>query len=132
MIRRPRADRLAVAHPIAPRRLLRNAVFALIAAGTALGATAATAADTIEQTAVEFAAVRDPQLGAQVAIANHYGYFKDAGLDVTVHWTQSGADIITFMATGQQNLAAGSTFGQVVTGPHAIPPKTTTPPPTTA
>jgi hypothetical protein len=29
-----------------------------------------------------------------------------------VRWTQSGADIMTFMARGQQNLATGSTLGK--------------------
>jgi len=129
MTRRPRAAHLSVDRRTAPsntppRGLLRATALALVVAGTTLGAAAATAADAIEQTAIELAAVRDPQLGAQVAIANHYGYFKEAGLDVTVRWTQSGADIITFMAGGTQNVAAGSTFGQVVMGAQNMPVKT--------
>lgn len=89
-----------------------------------VGAPAARAADPVETATFELAAVRDPQLGAQVAIANQYGYFKDQGLTVTVRWTESGADIITFMASGQQNLAAGSIFGQVVMGAQGMPVKT--------
>ena len=107
------------------RALARAAAVASIVAWAATGLQpAAIAAETIEQPSLELAAVRDPQLGAQVAIANHYGYFKDEGLSVTVRWTQSGADIITFMASGQQNLAAGSTFGQVVMGAQGLPVKT--------
>jgi NitT/TauT family transport system substrate-binding protein len=41
-----------------------------------------------------------------------------------VRWTQSGADIMTFMASGQQNLAAGSTLGQVLMGAQGLPVKT--------
>ncbi len=107
------------------RRLLLAAVIPLVAAWAAIGwSAAAMAGDAIEQPSLELAAVRDPQLGAQVAIANYYGYFKEEGLSVTVRWTQSGADIITFMASGQQNLAAGSTFGQVVMGAQGLPVKT--------
>jgi ABC-type nitrate/sulfonate/bicarbonate transport system substrate-binding protein len=106
------------------RWLLRSVLIPL-AALAPIGVSGATmAADAIEQSNLELAAVRDPQLGAQVAIANHYGYFKEEGLNVTVRWTQSGADIMTFMASGQQNLAAGSTLGQVLMGAQDLPVKT--------
>ena len=84
----------------------------------------ARAADVIEQKDVDIAVVRDPQLGAQMAIANHYGYFKDEGLNVTIHWNQSGADIITMMAGGSAYLAAGSVFGQVLFTNQGLPIKT--------
>jgi ABC-type nitrate/sulfonate/bicarbonate transport system substrate-binding protein len=106
------------------RRLLLSVVIPLVALSAIGWSAAAMAADAIEQPSLELAAVRDPQLGAQVAIANHYGYFKDEGLNVTVRWTQSGADIMTFMASGQQNLAAGSTLGQVLMGAQGLPVKT--------
>jgi len=65
------------------RALARAAAVASIVAWAATGLQpAAIAAETIEQPSLELAAVRDPQLGAQVAIANHYGYFKDEGLSV--------------------------------------------------
>jgi ABC-type nitrate/sulfonate/bicarbonate transport system substrate-binding protein len=109
----------------AGRALMRAAAMVPFLACAAIGPQpAAIAAEAIEQPTLDLAAVRDPQLGAQVAIANHYGYFKDEGLNVTVRWTQSGADIMTFMASGQQNLAAGSTFGQVVMGAQGLPVKT--------
>ena len=82
------------------------------------------AADAIEQKDVDITVVRDPQLGAQMAIANHYGYFKDEGLNVAIHWTQSGADVITVMAGGSVYLAAGSVFGQVLFVNQGIPVKT--------
>jgi len=74
----------------------------------------ARAAEPVEQKDIDIHVVRDPQLGAQMAIADHYGYFKDEGLNVTIHWAQSGADIITVMAGGSAYLAAGSMFGQVL------------------
>jgi NitT/TauT family transport system substrate-binding protein len=82
------------------------------------------AADPLEQKDVDITVVRDPQLGAQMAIANHYDYFKDEGLNVTIHWTQSGADIITVMAGGSVYLAAGSVFGQVLFVNQGLPIKT--------
>jgi ABC-type nitrate/sulfonate/bicarbonate transport system substrate-binding protein len=112
------------ARGVALRRLLPSVVILLVALPTIGWSAAARAADAIEQSSLELAAVRDPQLGAQVAIANYYGYFKDEGLSVTVRWTQSGADIMTFMASGQQNLAAGSTLGQVLMGAQGLPVKT--------
>ena len=74
-----------------------------------------------EQAAIEMAAVRDTQLGAQVAVADALGLFKPQGLDVTVHWTQSGADIITFMAGGAQYLCAGGTFSEIVLASQNMP-----------
>jgi ABC-type nitrate/sulfonate/bicarbonate transport system substrate-binding protein len=90
----------------------------------AMSMPSAQAADAVEQKDVDITVVRDPQLGAQMAIANHYGYFKDEGLNVTIHWTQSGADIITVMAGGSAYLAAGSMFGQVLFVNQGIPVKT--------
>ena len=81
----------------------------------------------IEQKAIEIAAVRDPQLGAQVAIADFYGYFKDEGLDVTVRWLQSAADTLTVMAGGDQNIGTGGTFTQIVFGGQKLPIKTIAP-----
>lgn len=83
----------------------------------------AKAAEPIEQREVEIAAVRDPQLGAQVAIAEAFGYFKDEGLDATVHWNQSGADVITVMAGGSQYIGTGGVFAEVVFGGQNLPIK---------
>jgi ABC-type nitrate/sulfonate/bicarbonate transport system substrate-binding protein len=108
-----------------PRCLLNRgrALFAaalLVLAGTPF----ARAAEPVEQKDVDITVVRDPQLGGQMAIANYYGYFKDEGLNVTIHWTQSGADIITLMAGGSTYLAAGSMFGQVLFVNQKLPIKT--------
>jgi ABC-type nitrate/sulfonate/bicarbonate transport system substrate-binding protein len=89
--------------------------------------TSAAFGQAIEQKAIEIAAVRDPQLGAQVAIADFYGYFKDEGLDVTVRWLQSAADTLTVMAGGDQNIGTGGTFTQIVFGGQKLPIKTIAP-----
>lgn len=87
----------------------------------------ALAQGAIEQPAFDLPAVRDPQLGAQIAIADHFGYFKDEGLSVTVKWQQSGADIITLMASGQQGVAGGGSFAQIVLGGQKLPVRTIAP-----
>jgi len=87
----------------------------------ALLAGQAHAQGTVEQATFDLPAVRDPQLGAQIAIADHFGYFKDEGLTVTVKWQQSGGDIITLMASGQQGVAGGGSFAQIVLGGQKLP-----------
>src|SRR4051794_8176517 len=91
---------------IRTRKLSRRNVLRTIGASSALvvlpHVRRASAADAIEQPSFEIAGVRDPQLGAQLAIAEHYGYFKDEGLNVTTHWNQSAADTLTVMAGGSQ------------------------------
>lgn len=105
-------------------RSLRGIIAVVLTAIAAVApAGVAAAAAGIEQPKIEIAAVRDPQLGAQVAIADAYGYFKDEGLEVTVRWTQSGADIITFMAGGNQNIGTGGIFTQIVLAGQRLPVK---------
>jgi ABC-type nitrate/sulfonate/bicarbonate transport system substrate-binding protein len=85
------------------------------------------AAQAVEQPVFDLPAVRDPQLGAQIAIANHFNYWKDEGLTVTVRWQQSGGDIITLMASGQQGVAGGGSFAQIVLGGQKLPVRTIAP-----
>lgn len=85
----------------------------------------ARAAGKLESTTIEIAGVRDPQLGAQLAIADAYGYFKDEGLDANLHWNQSAADTLTTMASGVP-VGVGGIFTQVVFGGQHLPIKTIT------
>src|SRR5258708_12020044 len=105
------------------RRLMHRASGGLVLAVLAkpLLGSAAKAAEAIEEPKIEIAAVRDPQLGAQIAIANEFGYFKDEGLDATVHWNQSGADVITVTARGTQYIGTGAVIAQVASPPHNLP-----------
>ncbi|HYB69961.1 MAG TPA: ABC transporter substrate-binding protein [Candidatus Bathyarchaeia archaeon] len=115
---------------VRPRILAPTVLGALALAALGALATVPTAprpADAqarIEQPTLEIAAVRDPQLGSQVAVADALGLFKDAGLNVTVRWQQSAADVITLMAGGNQNIGTGGTFAQIVLGGQRLPVKT--------
>ena len=100
---------------------------ALLVSAVALLAGQAHAQGAVEQATFDLPAVRDPQLGSQIAIADALGYFKDEGLNVTVKWQQSGGDIITLMASGQQGLAGGGSFAQIVLGGQRLPVRTIAP-----
>jgi NitT/TauT family transport system substrate-binding protein len=102
-------------------------LFVLLLSTIALLAGQAHGQGAVEQATFDLPAVRDPQLGAQIAIADHFGYFKDEGLNVTVRWQQSGADIITLMASGQQGVAGGGSFAQIVLGGQKLPVRTIAP-----
>lgn len=85
--------------------ITRRAGLAMMAAGAAALSSRAWAAAPVEQTSIEIGGNRDPQLGAQIAIASLNGYFKDEGLDVKVHWTQVGGDLQPLLAGGAVNVA---------------------------
>ena len=104
--------------------MAKGVAVAVLALGGVTSQARGAAGAAIEQPTLEIAAVRDPQLGAQVAIADALGYFKDEGLNVTVRWTQSGGDIITFMAGGNQNIGTGGTFTEVVLKAQNFPIRT--------
>jgi NitT/TauT family transport system substrate-binding protein len=110
---------------IRTRKLVRRSVLKGLGATAALAVfphvRRASAAEAIEQASFEIAGVRDPQLGAQLAIAEHYGYFKDEGLTVTIHWNQSGADTLTVMAGGSQPIGVGGAFTQIVFSGQKLP-----------
>jgi NitT/TauT family transport system substrate-binding protein len=105
------------------RRHLLQFAGATLGTSLAMPAIHARAADALEQKTIEIAGVRDPQLGAQLAIAQHHGYYKDAGLDVTIHWNQSAADTLTTMASGI-NVGVGGIFTQVVFCGQKLPIRT--------
>ncbi len=110
-------------HPVRQRtRAPRRTVLKGLAAAAVIGASrGAFAAGAIEQADIEIAGVRDPQLGAQLAIAEHYGLFKQAGLNATIHWNQSAADTLTVMAGGSQYLGVGGAFTQIVFSGQKLP-----------
>ena len=70
------------------RQFLTSAAeLALIAASTnGSVSSAACAQEKLEQTKVDIVATRDTQNGAQLAIADALGYFKDEGLQVAPKW----------------------------------------------
>ncbi|CAH2602282.1 ABC transporter substrate-binding protein [Rhodovastum atsumiense] len=107
------------------RGIGRRAVTTALAAGLALPALRrGAAAAQVETPSFEVIGVRDPQLGAQLAVAEALSLFKEQGLDVTVRWTQSAADTLTIMGGGAANVAVGSSFTQVVLSGQKLPVRT--------
>lgn len=49
------------------------------------------------QTAISIGTAKDPNLGSQIVIARDKGFFKDAGLDVTINYFPSGGDLMAAM-----------------------------------
>ena len=84
---------------------------------------AAKAQEKPEQTDIEIIATRDTQTSAQLAIADSMGYLKDEGLNVTIHWVQSGGDVIQLLGSGTQYLSGGSTFVAVILAAQHVPVK---------
>jgi ABC-type nitrate/sulfonate/bicarbonate transport system substrate-binding protein len=101
----------------------RRAALALLAA-PALAPSLSHAA--VEQSAVEIIGVRDPQLGAQLAVADQLGLFKEQGLEVTIRWTQSAGDVLQILGGGSAALGVGGSFTQVVFGGQKLPIRTIT------
>jgi NitT/TauT family transport system substrate-binding protein len=114
-----------IGFPVSRRRAMRLAgvTMGLSLLPKVINVSTAKAVEVPEQPKIEIAAVRDPQLGAQIAIAEEFGYFRDEGLDATVHWNQSGADVITVMAGGSQYIGTGGVFAEVVFGGQELPIK---------
>ena len=75
----------------------------------------------LEQTAVDIVATRDTQIGAQLAIADALGYFKDEGLQVTPKWVQSGDDVVQLMGSGAVPVGCASTFGATLLAAQKMP-----------
>jgi ABC-type nitrate/sulfonate/bicarbonate transport system substrate-binding protein len=92
----------------------RRQSLALMLGGVAAGALPAKAADKLEMSSLEIGGNRDPQLGAQVAIATAKDFFKSEGLDAKVHWTQVSGDL--------QPLVAGGAINVATLGMHSIIP----------
>lgn len=73
-------------------------------------ATGAMAAACIAQTKVVIGTAKDPNLAAQIAVANANGYFKDAGLQAEVRYFPSGGDLMTAVVGGAVGIgSSGST-----------------------
>lgn len=102
----------------------RAAIGTLAAAGLATPMLARTAAAALETTSLEVIGVRDPQLGAQLAIASEFNLFREQGISVNIRWTQSAADTLTIMGGGSAHIGVGGSFTQVVFGGQRLPIRT--------
>ncbi|MBR0642380.1 ABC transporter substrate-binding protein [Plastoroseomonas hellenica] len=99
------------------RRLLLGAL-----AAPALLPSLGRAAEAPEVREFEFLGVRDPQLGMQLAVAQHYGLFREEGIDVTFRWQVSGGEVLTVMGSGFP-IGVGSPFGQIALAAQNMPVK---------
>jgi ABC-type nitrate/sulfonate/bicarbonate transport system substrate-binding protein len=75
----------------------------------------------LEQTSVDIVATRDTQVGAQLAIADALGYFKDEGLQVTPKWVQSGDEVVQLLGSSAVPVGCASTFGATLLAAQKIP-----------
>jgi ABC-type nitrate/sulfonate/bicarbonate transport system substrate-binding protein len=98
----------------------RGVLFLALTLFTA-GIGAARAQDKLEQTTVDIVATRDTQVGAQLAIADALGYFKDEGLTVTPKWVQSGDEVVQLLGSGAVPVGCASTFGATLLVAQKIP-----------
>ena len=53
-----------------------------------------------EETSFTIGTARDLQLGAQIGMAKHKGFFEEEGLDITVAYFGSGAEMTSAMERG--------------------------------
>jgi ABC-type nitrate/sulfonate/bicarbonate transport system substrate-binding protein len=74
-----------------------------------------------EQTAVDIVATRDTQNGAQLAIADALGYFKDEGLQVSPKWVQTADDVVQVMGSGTMPVGCASTFAATLLAAQKMP-----------
>lgn len=84
-------------------KITRRTGLGLVASALLTGVQGAFGA--VEQPKLDLGGNRDPQLGAQIALAALKGFFKQEGLDVTVRWTDTSGDLLPLMAGGSINLA---------------------------
>jgi ABC-type nitrate/sulfonate/bicarbonate transport system substrate-binding protein len=107
------------------RRITRRRSLEFLLGGIGVAAARpACAAEALEQRSVEIGGVRDPQIGTQLLIADKTGLFKAQGLAVTVHWTESGTDIMSFLSSRAMYLATSSVSSQVILASKNVPIKT--------
>ena len=66
-----------------------------------------------EDTEFKIGSSRDLQLGAQLGIAMHKGFFKEEGLDIQVAYFTSGAEMTSALAAGQLQLGSFGDFPTV-------------------
>ncbi len=100
------------------RRLFLGAALAAPALVPALSQ----AAEAPEVRAFDLLAVRDPQLGMQLALAQHFGLFQEEGIDVNLRWQQASGDVLTIMGGGFP-IGIGNAFSQIALAAKNMPVK---------
>lgn len=70
--------------------------------------------DAPEVTDVELWAVRDPQEGAQIALAEILGFYQEEGLNVTIKWLGSGGELFNVLGSGEVQIFGESIVNSVL------------------
>ena len=61
-----------------------------------------------EVTEIDAWLVRDPQMSAQFAVADHFGYFKEQGIKVNPRWYIAGTDLPSMWGAGNIHLGTAT------------------------
>ena len=67
------------------------------------------AGEALAQTVVSIGTAKDPNVAAQIAIAREKNFFKEAGLNATVHDFPSGGDLMAAFVGGSVQLGSAGT-----------------------
>lgn len=96
--------------------------------GAALLLGALTGADPVhaDDTKFTIGTARDLQLGAQIGMAKHKGYFKEEGLDIKVAYFGSGAEMTSAMAAGKLHVGSFGDFPSMIMIASKLPVKVVT------
>ena len=76
-----------------------------------------------EETSFSIGTSRDLQLGAQIAMAKHKGFFKEEGLDIKVAYFGSGAEATSAMAAGKLQIGSFGDFPTIAMISGKLPVK---------
>src|SRR2546428_12338479 len=87
-------------------------LIAVLTLVVALGAAADALAQKPELAEVDAWLVRDPQMSAQLAVADQLGNFKQEGVKVNIRWYIAGTDLASMWGAGNIHLGtATATMG---------------------
>tara|TARA_A100001037_G_scaffold266912_1_gene259405 strand:+ start:8314 stop:9333 length:1020 start_codon:yes stop_codon:yes gene_type:complete len=88
-----------------------------------VGSAAAGTQAFAEETKFTIGTARDLQLGAQIGMAKHKGFFKEEGLDVEVAYFGSGAEMTSAMAAGKLQIGSFGDFPSIIMVSKKLPVK---------
>ncbi len=100
------------------RWLVAGVSLALLVGSAAVGTQA-----FAEETKFTIGTARDLQLGAQIGMAKHKGFFKEEGLDVEVAYFGSGAEMTSAMAAGKLQIGSFGDFPSIIMVSKKLPVK---------
>jgi ABC-type nitrate/sulfonate/bicarbonate transport system substrate-binding protein len=93
-------------------------------AATAVAVAVLMATPASAQIKVTIGTAKDPNLGAQIAIARDKGYFKEAGLDAEVRYFPSGGDLVAAFVGGSVQMGSSGATPTTILRARPYPLKT--------